>query len=286
VIHQLNPSDRAFGADPRTIMVYLREGDPRGITLANPFTQSHLLSARLGHTIEQGRDRVHAALEIGGSLKEDTPDLFDSATHFNLEARKAVSAGPLTVEADLQLGLGAADLARQKAFRLGGRPVETQWRSDAFRQVSAAFEAPTADAHLTAFGPAGPVAYLRRFDGRRSVPTGSNVVAGRLSVSGPPFPAVNPLSPLEVEAFSGLGTVWSDGRFLAGIDADALVGDAGIGARYALSSIPHLDRWAAQSDLLQGLDVVAQFPLWASDPALIAPGQNELDFRWRIGLEL
>ena len=276
VIHQLNPSDRVFGAAPATVSF-----ERPGGALSNPFLQSHLLSAALGHTITEGPDRLHAFLEVGGSLKEDVLGFNDGATHLTLEARKTASAGPLTLAADLQLGLGASDLARHKQFRLGGRPVETQWRSDAFRQGSAVFEDPLRDAHLTAFGPAGPVAYLRRADGRIGGLSGSNALAGRLTVSGTPFPAVNPLSPLELEAFSGLGTVWSEGRFLAGFDADALVGDAGVGARYALSSIPHLDRWTAQSDLLQGLDVVAKFPVWASDP-----GQDELDFRWLIGVEL
>jgi hypothetical protein len=97
---------------------------------------------------------------------------------------------------------------------------------------------------------------------------------------------VNALSPLRLSAFSGLGTVWSDGAFLSGLDADDLVGDAGIGARYSFSEIPHLRRWTAQSDFLQGLDVVAKFPFWASDPGLIEAGQDEFAFRWLIGVEL
>jgi hypothetical protein len=127
------------------------------------------------------------------------------------------------------------------------------------------------------------VAYLR--SGRSGL-SGENVISGRFSVEGTPVPQVNPLSPLNLSAFSGLGTVWSRGAFLSGFTADALVADAGFGARYSISEIPHLDRWTAQSDFLQGLDVVAKFPVWASDPGLIEPNEDELAFRWLIGVEL
>jgi hypothetical protein len=271
VRHQYNPSDRVFGG---------RAGP--GGAVRNPFTQSHLLSTRLYHTLQEGGSRIHAEIEIGGAL-DGTAGPLDGATRAALEARTQRTAGPLTLQADLQAGLGPSDLVPHRQFRLGGRSVDAQWHHDAFRQGSAVFEQPTADAHLAAFGPAGPVAYLR---GDRSPIGGSNVLAGRLSVSATPFPDLNPLAPLSVEAFSGLGTAWSRGAFLAGVDADRLVADAGLGARYAVSSIPHLDRWTAQSDVLQQLDIVAKFPLWASDPGLIEAGQDEFEARWLIGVEL
>jgi len=249
----------------------------------NPFAQSHLLSARLSHTIAADGNRLHGALELGGSLRDDGP--LGSATRFTVEARQTRTQGPFTLRADLQAGLGPDALAPQKQFRLGGRSVEAQWRDDAFRQVSAAFADPTGDAHLTAFGPAGPVAYLRTETGAGPV-AGSNVLAGRLSVSATPFSSVNPLSPLELSLFSGLGTAWTQGAFLAGVDADALLGDAGVGARYNIGAIPHLDRWTAQSDVLKDLAVVAKFPLWASDPGRIEAGQDPFAARWLIGVEL
>ena len=89
-----------------------------------------------------------------------------------------------------------------------------------------------------------------------------------------------------LSAFSGIGTTWNEGAFLSGFAADNLKADAGIGARYSISEIPHLERWTAQSDFLQGLDVVAKFPLWASDPGRIEGSTDEFDFRWRIGIEL
>jgi hypothetical protein len=38
--------------------------------------------------------------------------------------------------------------------------------------------------------------------------------------------------------------------------------------------------------VLQGLDIVAKFPLWASDPGLIEGSTDEFEFRWLIGIEL
>jgi hypothetical protein len=268
VVHQLTPSDRVFGA---------RDG------LGNPFGQSHLLSARLSHTIAADGNRLHGALEMGGSLRDDDP--LGSATRVTVEARQTRTHGPLTFQADLQAGLGPDILVPQKQFRLGGRSVEAQWRDDAFRQGSAAFADPVGDAHLTAFGPAGPVAYLRTETGAGPV-AGSDVLAGRLSVSTTPFSSINPLSPLTLSLYSGLGTAWTRGAFLAGVDADDLLGDAGLGARYNLGAIPHLDRWTAQSDVLNNLAIVAKFPLWASDPDRIEAGQDPFAARWLIGVEL
>jgi hypothetical protein len=83
-----------------------------------------------------------------------------------------------------------------------------------------------------------------------------------------------------------MGTTWFRDAFLAGFDADDLKADAGFGASYDVSQIPHLRRWTAQSDVLQGLDIVAKFPLWASDPGLIEGSTDEFEFRWLIGIEL
>ena len=139
------------------------------------------------------------------------------------------------------------------------------------------------DAHLVGFGPAGPVAYLRA--GRPGL-TGEDVVAGRLSLGDTPFPGVNALSPLRLSAFSGPGTVWSDGEFFSGFDTEDLKADAGFGVSYDVSAIPHLERWTAQSDFLQGLKIVSKFPVWASDPGLIQGSSDEFEFRWMIGVEL
>ncbi|WP_263808351.1 M1 family aminopeptidase [Salinibacter sp.] len=277
-VHQLNSSDRVFGATRPTR------------NRANPWGQSHAVSARLNYTKARGGDRVSAVAELGGTLRSfDSAafpgESFDQASRVSLTAQQTADLGALTGRANLQFGLGADGLLPHKRFVLGGRSLEAQWRNDTYRQASAAFEQPVSDAHLVGFGPAGPVAYLRAANGRLGR-SGENITAGRLSLGGAPFPSVNALSPLRLSAFSGIGTTWSEGAFLSGFAAENLKADAGIGVRYSISEIPHLERWTAQSDFLQGLDVVAKFPLWASDPGRIEDSTDEFDFRWRIGIEL
>jgi len=294
LLQQLNPSDRVFGLYRSPIQLRDPQGTPTGTTtyLINPWGESHTASARLDYTVVDGGDRISAFAEAGGSFvgyggtQTAEPVPLDNATRASLTARKTATLGALTGEAALQLGVGTDGLLPHKRFRLGGRSVEAGWRSDTYRQGSSLVERPVADAHLVGFGPAGPVAYLRSDGFRSSGLSGQSVAAGRLSLGGAPFPAVNPLSPLRLSVFSGVGTVWNDGSANPGYDSGEWVADAGVGARYAISEIPHLDRWTAQSDLLQGLDVVAKFPVWASDPGLIDPGQDEFDFRWLIGVEL
>ncbi|WP_118838763.1 M1 family metallopeptidase [Salinibacter ruber] len=277
VLHQLNPSDRVFGA------TYPTQNQ------INPWGQSHAVSTRLNYTKAHGGDRVSAVAELGGALRSFDSDVlsgpFDQASRVSLTAQKTADLGALTGRANLQFGLGADGLLPHKRFVLGGRSLEAQWRNDTYRQASAAFEQPVSDAHLVGFGPTGPVAYLRAANGRLGL-SGENITAGRLSFGGTPFPTVNALSPLRLSAFSGIGTTWNEGAFLSGFAVDNLKADAGIGARYSISEIPHLERWTAQSDFLQGLDVVAKFPLWASDPGRIEGSTDEFDFRWRIGIEL
>ncbi|WP_251953210.1 M1 family metallopeptidase [Salinibacter ruber] len=291
-VHQLNSSDRAFGLS-RTPYVQLRDrqGNELGTRdqIFNPWGQSHAVSARLNYTKAHGGDRVSAVAELGGALRSFDSDVlsgtFDQASRVSLTAQKTADLGALTGRANLQFGLGADGLLPHKRFVLGGRSLEAQWHNDTYRQASAAFEQPVSDAHLVGFGPAGPVAYLRAANGRLGL-SGENITAGRLSLGGTPFSTVNALSPLRLSAFSGIGTTWSEGAFLSGFAADNLKADAGIGARYSISEIPHLERWTAQSDFLQGLDVVAKFPLWTSDPGRIEGSTDEFDFRWRIGIEL
>jgi hypothetical protein len=292
-VHQLNSTDRAFGRS-RTDPIEIRDenGNVLGTRyqLFNPWGESHVLSATLDYTKHQGRDRLSMFAEAGGTLQPFETDRFgippsDQASRVSLTAQKLADLGPFTGQANFQFGLGAGDLLPHKRFVLGGRSLETQWRNDTYRQASAAFEQPVSDAHLVGFGPAGPVAYLRTPNGRLGL-TGENVVAGRLSLGGTPFPTVNTLSPLRLSVFSGIGTTWDEGAFLSGFATDDLKGDAGVGARYSISEIPHLDRWTAQSDFLQGLDVVAKFPVWASDPGRIEGSTDEFEFRWLIGVEL
>jgi hypothetical protein len=298
LLQQINPSDRVFGLSRSTSSTRICPIVPPCTTvtrtrLTNPWGESHAVSARLDYTIASEGDRIQAFAELGGTLRASESNAlamqfgsgrtFDQASRVSLTAQETGNLGPFTGQANFQFGLGADGLLPHKRFVLGGRSLESQWRNDTYRQSSAAFEHPVSDAHLVGFGPAGPVAYLRA--GRPGL-TGEDVVAGRLSLGDTPFPGVNALSPLRLSVFSGIGTTWSDGAFLAGFDSGDLKADAGIGARYSISDIPRLDRWTAQSDVLQGLDVVAKFPVWASDPGLIEGSTDEFEFRWLIGVEL
>jgi hypothetical protein len=291
LLQQLNPSDRVFGLYRSPYRVLTEQPPETETFLFSPWGQSHTASARIDYTQAEGRDHIAALAEAGGSFvgygELGPGDLaLNQSTRASLSARTTTSLGPLTGEAALQVGVGTDGLLPHKRFRLGGRSVEAEWRNDTYRQGSSLFERPVADAHLVGFGPAGPVAYLRADGLRSSGLSGQSVAAGRLSLGGTPFPTVNPLSPLRLSVFSGVGTVWNEDAANRDHESGEWVGDAGVGARYAISEIPHLDRWTAQSDFLQGLDVVAKFPVWASDPGLIDPSQDELAFRWLIGVEL
>ena len=297
LIQQLNPSDRAFGVARSAEEIRNRDGTrTEALLRTNPWGESHAVSARLDYTKAQGGDRVSAFVELGGALRSSESAAlpgasFDQASRFSLTAQKTGTIGPVTSHASFQFGLGADGLLPHKRFVLGGRSLEAQWRNDTYRQSSAAFEQPVVDGHLVGFGPAGPVAYLRTpnaqglSNGRLGL-TGENMMAGRLSLGGAPFSSVNVLSPLRLSVFSGIGTTWNEGAFLAGVDADDLVADAGFGASYDVSAIPHLGRWTAQSDVLQNLKIVSKFPVWASDPDAIRGSTDEFEFRWMIGIEL
>jgi hypothetical protein len=305
--HQLNPSDRVFGADVDVADVILRNGEAGTVEAAlNPFQQANVLAAQVGLEVADGADRLALTLEAGSalggvqplsSLSLLSPDPFadialpdpfagGSATRLHLAATKTARLGRVvSARADMQLGLGARGLLLYKNFQLGSLSLEEQWRTDAFRQGSAAFANPTADARLMAFAPAGPVAYRNAafaLDGQ----AGRNLLAGRLSLAATPFRGSSrSLRSLRLEAFSGIGQAWSSGVFLAGFAADDLLADAGLGAAFDLSDVPALGRWTAQSDVLQGLTLVARFPFWVSDPEVLFE-DDEVAFRTRVGVQV
>ena len=298
VYHQLNPSARVFGRSTETSEVRSSGGVLQGTVteVVNPFQEASVLGARVRLDVRDGSDRLALMLETGSALSEvgpllsASPGLFDggSASRLHVSATKTLDLGPLTGRADMQVGLGARDLLLYKNFQLGSRSAEAQWRDDAFRTTAAAFARPYDDARLMAFSAAGPVAYRNDEGLAPAAFTGRNLVAGRLSVGLQPFgrqlARVRALRSFRLEAFSGLGQTWSDGAFLAGFAADDLLADAGLGAAFDLSDVPQLRRWTAQSDVLQGLHVVARFPFWVSDPGVLSEN-DEVAFRWRLGLQ-
>ncbi len=295
LLHQLNPTDRVFRADYSAIPEDLVLDNPPDVVplalgqLYNPFRREHMISARLGYAIEDGPDYVRVAGEVGTSVRSRSESDFEppeqNATKIMLGAQKSLPLGPLAGRAALAVGIGNDGLAFHKQFRLGGASVEEAWRSDAFRTASSAFADPVEDAHLVPFADAGPVAYLNAERLRPTADrfTGDRLLAGRLTLSTGALAENRWLRPLRFDAFSGIGRVWREDRFEF-LDVDEFVADAGLGLRYDVSSVGALSRWTGQSDVLQGLYLTAKFPLWASDPDFIERGQDELAFRWLLGL--
>jgi len=280
-LHQLNLNDRVFGLTRVTPSQNVNQAP----FLVNPWNQAHAVSARADYSHNRGGHAIEAFAELGGSLRGGRA--LDEASRISVLGYKSSDLGPIVGTANARFGLGADGLFGHKQFQLGGRSLENQWRDDAYRQLTSGFERPIQGAHLVGFGPSGPVAYLRseRAGAERGF-SGENVLSARVSFRGAPFPNVPGLSPLELSVFSGGGTVWNDGTFLAGFETDDLVGDAGFGARYHVSRIPGIERWSAQSDVLEDLKLVAKFPVWASNPELIQRGQDDWSFRWLFGVEL
>jgi hypothetical protein len=287
--HQYNPSDRVFASAD----VPQRLPGPGESTAGrlNPFGREHMLSAVVTYRVEDGDDWIAADLELGGSINEGAGAFGagrQSATRFRLTAGKTAALGALEGRATFQLGLGPDNLATHKLFRLGGGSYEALWRNDAYRSTAAAFADPLSDPQLVGVGLTGPVAYLvPDFDlpGLAAGPLGSRTMAGRLSLQTPPIADNSWLRPVRLGVFSGAGTAWSRGAFLAGFDADNLIADAGVSVDYDVSQLRPLRRWVAQSDVLSTLRLTGRFPLWASDPGL-TQADDEIAFRWMVGVEL
>ena len=123
------------------------------------------------------------------------------------------------------------------------------------------------------------------FPGLAAGPLGSRVVAGRLALRTSSLANNAWLRPLRFGVFSGAGTAWSQGAFLAGFDTDNIMADAGLSIDYDVSQLRPLRRWTTQSDVLSDLQITGRFPLWASDPGL-TQADDEFAFRWMLGIEI
>jgi hypothetical protein len=283
LIHQYNATDRVFGANDVGSHRY------------NPFFQEHMVSVKLDYSVTDGPDWFTMSAEVGSSLRGfdgffGSGGPTQSANRFYLSAGKTLPMNRFEGLATVGFGLAPSNLATYKRFNLGSAPLETLWRNDAFRSLSAAFANPIEDAHLAGVAPFGPVAYLTPGVGPTSIAnpslSGDRMIAGRLSVYTSQFRGARLLRPLRIGVFSGIGEVWSRGRFLAGFDADNLVADAGLSIDYNVAELSLLDRWVAQSDVLSDLQITARFPVWASDPDLIERDQGEWAFRWLLGIKV
>jgi hypothetical protein len=311
VAHQFSPTVRQFPANRNPFPPYFSSN-----TL---IPEQHIATAKLQFKIDDGPNRLYLTGEAGGPLSSNFFDnalnFFDNALRLSLEAARAVTFGPGRAQAAFRFGMGPDDLLPFKRFRLGAASREGRWQNDAFRSVAAAFNDPREEAHLFALNGTGPVAYLlsgidnnspgfRRNPLPSGPPLTRNIIEGRLSLS-TRLPIDNSfLRPLRLEAFSGIGTFWNENDLYPTIrpplqqspssSLGELIADAGLGARYDVSALDPLDFLTEQSDVLQDLSVVAQFPLWASELELTElprritnnGGQDEFAFRWLLGIQV
>ena len=297
LIHQLNPTDRVFGAGAFFSTNEL--GEPGEVLRVNPFDREHMLSVLLRYRQTRGADHLEVGLEVGSSIRGEEDDPFfrpserGSANRFYVDAVKTFPAGPLRGRAQFRYGWGAGHLAAHKLFRLGAASFEDRWRDDAFRAVAAPFRNPIHEAHLAAFDGPGPVAYLLAGtdlrDGFRHglAPSGNHLIAGSLALSTGPLSGNPWLRPLRLEAFSGIGDAWfGDESVFARLADIDLRADVGLGLRYNVGELAPLARWTEQSDVLSGLHLVAKVPFWVSDPESIEFDADALAFRWLIGVEV
>jgi len=272
LIHQYNPSDRAFGAG--------RLGLALSVSNGNPFMQEHMASARLGYEATHDSDRIALTAEAGGSLRDGSGA---SANRVVLEADKAMPlASRLQGMARLKAGAGSNQLAFFKQFRMGTTSVEDAWRNDAYRSLASVIDDPLVEDTFVAVEGVGPVAYLTQV----ANPIGSKVLAGSLSLIYTPARRSAWLSPLSLEIFSGIGAIWDPGsseQFIGYEEGDILA-DAGFGLAYDVSQVRALRRWTGQSDVLSGLNLVAKFPIYANEPDFTEEYKSELGFRWFVGI--
>jgi hypothetical protein len=135
LIQQLNPSDRAFGAQESGTVCELTQLTGLCSPLfSNPWGESHVLSARVDYAIAEGNDQIEAFAEFGGTVRPFTNNRggsvltspFDQASRVAVSAQKAAAVGSLTGRENLRFGCGGNGLLPHKKFILGGQSLEAQ----------------------------------------------------------------------------------------------------------------------------------------------------------------
>lgn len=262
------------------------------------FPTEDMAYASVSYSITNGPDQVRVSADIGGSISADNPV---SATRITLDAQKAYAFDSFLLRAQLRLGIGSDNLSYYKHYRLGLGTLEQRWRNDAFRTVAATMADARGDGQWVAFGSPGPVVYAlaEPQPGRRTAPlylggsgAGTTILAASINVTSAYLANQGPLRPLTAQVFSGIGQVWGGpinntfDRLDFETDYDQFVADAGFGLSYDITRIQRLNRWVQQSDVLSGLQVVAKFPVWASEPDLIAADEDAFAFRWLLGIDV
>jgi hypothetical protein len=278
LIHQHRYSDRSFG--PGNTAIFWP--DEQFL-----WTEVSFRTARQRDFLELS-GRLGTALGPAGETPFGTIN-YNTAVRLRMHAQQTQPLGPVQARLRLSAGWGLKRLGFQQRFRLSSVPLEDAWRSSPYRSMASATDAPVEDAHLSALPHAGPVAYIFDSSFIGGSPIGRQKVAATLTVDHRPFRATSGLSPLTIELFSGIGTVWNEtngglGDFLRS-RIESFKADTGVGVAYAVNEVQALQRWTGQSSVLQNLSVAAKFPFWVSDPGSIGD-KGAAGFRWMLGVQI
>ncbi|MEM6645597.1 MAG: M1 family metallopeptidase [Bacteroidota bacterium] len=284
--------------------------------LISPDARTDYAMLQLQYRVSQSSDFIALTAQVGGTLaRHSDPNRLTSpgdASKITLDAQKSAALGNWTASAAMRLGFGAAFLAPHEQYRLGAGSWYETWQNDAARHLLATANT---QGHISALNGSGPVAYTlqegaiantRIFgpplpldipDTFQAPPPGRHLMSGRLTLESPALGS-NALAALRVHAFSGMGKTWDRFPLPAEIlygngmfeqedfgEADFLA-DAGVGFSYDVNQVRSLRRWTGQSDVLQDLKLMVQFPIYASEPGLAGSGDDEIDFRWLVGIQI
>ncbi len=265
IVHQYAPGERTFSFEDVSVWM------PR----------NHLAWTQLSYSLDRPRWRVRLSLEMGegqqgrGAFRSLADLSWDLLQRSNLR---------LTLRS--MLGRGSGQLPFSRVFRLGSAPVEMAWRHAGFRSVAALFANARESLHLIPLDAPGPVAYWSPEARDILRIQGNALVAADLQVRWTPF-RLHLLQPLHLEGFFGVGQTWFTdpalSRYRYTFGWDRFLADAGVGLGYDLTALPGLQRWTAQSELLQDLRLRLRLPLWVSDPDLLGE-RDALRFRWMLGI--
>ncbi|MEM1095160.1 MAG: M1 family metallopeptidase [Bacteroidota bacterium] len=281
--------------------------------LISPDTETNFAMLQLRYRLSQNSDYVTLTAQVGGALNTNRDvervSLGGTASKITLDAKKSTQLGAWTASAAMRVGFGAGRLATHEQYRLGAGTWYETWQNDAARHLLATTNT---EGQISALNGTGPVAYTLPTNlisgsfGGAPVPRGvangfqgplpgRHILSGRLVIESPAL-GRNALSALKLNAFSGLGKTWARFPTAAELafgqnttratefgDVD-FVADAGVGFSYNVTQVRSLRRWTGQSDVLQDLNVLVQFPLWASDST--GSAGDGFAFRWLVGIQV
>jgi hypothetical protein len=296
LVHHSRTSDRAYAP----------------ISTESIFPEGHLTMAQIQFEATSATGYVQANVSLGGyqSGRDKDATVGFSATRVELLAEKRLRVGILGIAASIGAGFGSADLHPSQQFRLGGLSEWQAWENTTTRMAGEVFEHATADAHLSALGATGPVAYLLAAGGQAPVgdglvayndrpgdfygtPRGTSMIGARLDLNLPNPARRGLLSPLSYGIYSGVGTTWftaatapAEDHLYASLSDATVLADAGVRFGYAFADLRSLARWTGQSRFLRGLELDVRLPLWVSEPSLLDADADAIAMRWLVGLRV